>query len=410
MRTPIPTIGATRGIASGLPETPKSLLQLAKRFTLDGDAALEMQLKTICEWVCNGIMEKLHPAKLDAIVLGGGYGRGEGGVLRTESYDSPYNDMEFYVFLRGNALLNEYRNRVTLEKLEHEMTKMAGIEVEFKLHSLSRLQGSPVSMFSYDLVMGHRVVYGSEDLFAQCRHHRSAREIPYSELTRLLMNRCSGLLFAKKCLEAPAFSYDDADYIFRNLAKLRLALGDVVLGVSGQYHWSCRERSRRLERIPQETCGDWLNAVRREHRTGMRFKLHPHGSTASRNELWSDLHSMSELSGKVWLWLEQQRLHRRFKSFGEYASAKDDKCPETKAWRNLCINLRQFGLAAFDSRTAFRYPRERLLRTLPVLLWENRKAPDDRSHTVLREQLRGASRGKSTGWIDAYERIWRSYR
>ena len=45
--------------------------------------------------------------------LGGGYGRGEGGVLRSpeSGEDQPYNDLEFYVFTRGSALIAERRFR-----------------------------------------------------------------------------------------------------------------------------------------------------------------------------------------------------------------------------------------------------------------------------------------------------------
>src|SRR5437667_1590292 len=101
-------------------------------------------------------------------------------------------------------------------------------------------------MFYYDLMMCHRCVYGEEALFAGCSHHCAPGRIPIHEATRLLMNRCSGLLFAKQQLERTDFTPENADFVRRNVAKAQLAFGDVLLTVEGQYHWSCRERAARL--------------------------------------------------------------------------------------------------------------------------------------------------------------------
>ncbi|PYL00604.1 MAG: hypothetical protein DME19_04505, partial [Verrucomicrobia bacterium] len=76
-----------------------------------------------------------------------------------------------------------------------------------------------------------------------------AERIPLCEATRLLMNRCSGLLFARERLECAEFSPVDADFVERNLAKAQLAFGDAVLTAFGRYHWSCLERHKRLKSL-----------------------------------------------------------------------------------------------------------------------------------------------------------------
>ena len=79
------------------------------RFTIDGNDLLEKHLAASCREVSKSVQLLLPRDKLQALVLAGGYGRGEGGVLRTAAGDQPYNDLEFYVFTRGSRLLNEYR-------------------------------------------------------------------------------------------------------------------------------------------------------------------------------------------------------------------------------------------------------------------------------------------------------------
>src|SRR5580658_4912604 len=97
--------------------TAGSFTGMRTRFTIDGSSGLEDCLERLCGKVKGGVTDLIPRQKLAAIVLGGGYGRGEGGVLRTETGDQPYNDLEFYVFIRSNRWLNERRHRDRLHQL-----------------------------------------------------------------------------------------------------------------------------------------------------------------------------------------------------------------------------------------------------------------------------------------------------
>src|SRR5260370_440217 len=82
-----------------------------QRFTLDGSAELEAQLAAIGEEVLTAIRRIVPERKLEAVMLGGGYGRGEGGGLKTEAGAGPYNDLEFYICARRHRPRNERRYR-----------------------------------------------------------------------------------------------------------------------------------------------------------------------------------------------------------------------------------------------------------------------------------------------------------
>ena len=105
-----------------------------------------VELVRTCARVASGIQGLISPRRLEAVLLGGGYGRGEGGVLRGPGGDRPYNDLEFYVAIRGNRHLNELRYRRRLEVLGEILTHLADVEVEFKVTSLAELARLPVSM------------------------------------------------------------------------------------------------------------------------------------------------------------------------------------------------------------------------------------------------------------------------
>jgi hypothetical protein len=340
-----------------------------RRFTWDGSSQLESHLARTTQAIADGVREIIPARKFDALLLGGGYGRGEGSVLKTESGDQPYNDLEFYVAVKGSSLLNQRRYATRLHALAEALSPGAQVEIEFKIVSLAELRRSPPSMFYYDLVMGHRRLVGDKQVLAGCNHLRDARRLPLSEATRLLMNRCTGLLFAREKLRAPQFIDADADFVARNIAKAELALGDAVLTTFGQYHWSCLERRKRLANLHVVEHLPWLGQLRRHHLAGVEFKLHPRRSTEPADVLWHRFRSVSRLALQVWLWLEGRRLHRPFRSARQYAADRANKFPETKPWRNRLLNVKVFGPRAFFGRHSRRHPREQVLNALCKSLW-----------------------------------------
>ena len=369
-----------------------------QRFTIDGSAALEQHLADTCELVRKSVQSLVPASKLEAILLGGGYGRGEGGVLKTSSGDKPYNDLEFYIFVRGSAILAERKYRHILHEMGERLSPDAGLEVEFKVLTLKKLRNSPPSMFYYDLVEGHRWQLGSDALLAGCGQHRVAANIPLHEATRLLMNRCSGLLYSSVRLAQSDFGGIEADFVRRNLAKAQLAFGDVLLAANGQYHWSCRERHTRFvnmsgpENLP-------MAEIIRHHAIGVEFKLHPTHSTESREILEARHAELSEIGKKLWLWLEAKRLGKEFPAPRDYAYTETDLCPETTAPRNRLVNFRAFGPSGL---TCARYPRERLFRALALLLWERNEI--ERVRLELRTDAKDFS-----GMVSAYENLWKRF-
>jgi hypothetical protein len=376
-----------------------------QRFTLDGSAELEAQLAAIGEEVLTAIRRIVPERKLEAVMLGGGYGRGEGGVLKTEAGDEPYNDLEFYICARGNRLRNERRYRGLLGNQAEELSRAAGVEVEFKITSLAHLRQCPVSMFSYDLIMGHRWLRGDDRLLQGCDHHREADRIPLSEATRLLMNRGSGLLFARQRLQRQPFTADDADFAGRNLAKAQLAFGDAVLAAMGQYHWSCPRRHARLQALTATDNPPWLDEVRRHHACGVEFKLHPRSTHPSAATLQTRHAELTGLGLRIWLWLESRRLGYPFKSAGDYALSHLNKCPETNPWRNRLVNARLFGPAVFPQAKAERNPREGLLNALTLLLWGPLRLDFELTRCLQRE-LRTSSLSQA-GLVNSYQALWK---
>jgi hypothetical protein len=380
---------------------------MRQRFTIDGSPELEQRLEELSEQLRQAVANAIPESKLEALVLGGGYGRGEGGVLRTQRGDEPYNDFESYVFVRGSRLINQRRYGPKLHQIERELSRAVGLQVELKIDSLGCFAERDVSMFSYDLVSAHRVLFGGADVFSGCGRHRCASNIPLSEATRLLFNRCSGLLLVRELLTEQTLDAEDADFIGRNIAKAQLALGDAVLTVAGQYHWSVRERERRLRRLPSALGIPARELVLDYHRAGAQFKLHPQRIHQSTSDFSEKHRAVSRLASELWLWIEARRLAHPFKTVQQYALDERNKCPETPSFKNCLLNLQQFGPRGLMHQ-ANRYPRERLFNSFPLLLWNGEVSREPAIRKHLQRQLQSTA-SDWRGLVSAYKEIWPSY-
>lgn len=377
------------------------------RFTLDGNDELEAHVERVCQRVVHAVRGLIPSHRLDAVCLGGGYGRGEGGVLQTPDGERPYNDLEFYVFVRGNRHVAEFQHRRALDVLGEILSPGAGAHVEFKIASRRELERQPISMFSYDLVTAHRRLFGAAHVFARCGHHLHAPQIPLVEATRLLMNRGSGLLLARERLERREFNPADADFVARNLAKAALALGDAVLTAHHRYHWSCRERHRRL----QHDCAlgalpKWCEQLIPWHEQAVAFKLRPTRSTATRAELAARWAELAPRALQVWLWLEERRLARAFPDARHYALDLQPKFSAASSPREFAARLWQNGADGLLAGEALRAPRERLVRALALLLWEPEALSSPRLLTRLQRELR-TDAVALPAFVRAYRTHWR---
>lgn len=390
---------------------PGAGIALRRRFTLDGDDALERHLERTCARIVSGVRGLIPPQKLQAVVLGGGYGRGEGGVLRGEAGDRPYNDLELYVAIKGNRHLNEARYRRRLEVLGEILTHLADAEVELKVTSLAELAARPVSMFTYDLAAGHRLLLSrdSADELPGWGLHLGPENIPEAEATRLLMNRCTGLLFARAELDQEPFTPGAADFVRRNVAKAQLACGDALLAAHGLYHWSCRERHRRLEDLAASKRSAWFDAALRHHAAGVEFKLHPKSGAAPHEPLAAIHGEVTAFALKCWLWLEARRLGRTFPSARAYAEDRCDKCPGTSPFFNVLLNLRADGFRIRAKPCPWRHPRQRVLHSLALLLWEPQATADPDLQVRIQTEL-NLRRGALGRWIPGYRALWNRVR
>ena len=237
--------------------------------------------------------------RLAGVVLGGGYGRGEGGVrekLETrvgvgetiDKFHSPIptqnsnselqlkaptptlsNDLDFFAITEDGVPEQETIAAIgeALKPVSEKWTTKLGVDVDFAVKIPWRLKHDEERIMVQELVRGYFDVAGKkgEELFSGIAKIDAAK-LPWMEAARLMMNRGMGLLFAmtesKKSwsseleLEKGTVPLSNSnsklelvrnrDFVNRNINKCILGVGDAFLVSRGLYNWRVEERAAAL--------------------------------------------------------------------------------------------------------------------------------------------------------------------
>ena len=193
-------------------------------------------------------IDALHLPKLAQVVLGGGYGRGEGGVWHTPQGDRPYNDLDFFAFSDRATRRERRAISAALEPISERWEKKLGIAVDFSpVKNLDSLPDVGATLMYQELRRGWKPVWGNAG-FTRYIPEREAAKLPITEAVRLLLNRGMGLILAGSELRKGG----DPDFIMRNLHKSVLGGGDALLIASGNYRWRGAERVEALRKYAAE--------------------------------------------------------------------------------------------------------------------------------------------------------------
>ena len=187
-------------------------------------------------------IKALAVPRLQGVVLGGGYGRGEGGV-----FDLPdggqrlSNDLDFFAVTEKGASGRDIRAVAdALAPVSEKWTAKLEIDVDFVVRTPWRMRHDQERVMIQELMHGYFDVVGKtgEEMFVEIER-RPPSAFPWSEAARLLMNRGVGLVLA-------AEPERDRTFTVRNVNKCVLGAGDALLIARGAYAWRTEDRAAAL--------------------------------------------------------------------------------------------------------------------------------------------------------------------
>jgi hypothetical protein len=179
-----------------------------------------------------------------ALILVGGFGRGEGSVLLDANKIRPINDYDIVVVSE---------NVVDPVKLRREAKRVAstlGIwHVDLVCIPEREISTLPLTMFNYDAKYGGYVFWGNEKIFDSFPP-MNASKLPLEEGRILLFNRIVTVL---ECFSVAFLHTEPPDrarlFLVAQTTKGILAACDAVLILERKYHHSYREKQNRFNAL-----------------------------------------------------------------------------------------------------------------------------------------------------------------
>lgn len=191
----------------------------------DVSLAAEIRIRTDLAAIARRVAhEDRH---LHALVLTGGFSRGEG----TVRHDAPVNDYDLVAIRRAPGAGGLY------QRLGHDLTEEIGLEVDLMPVWKARLPFVGRKLFWLDVRLGGRVLVGDPGALDAIRRFTPA-DVDRAEIARLLGNRAAGLLLALPGPDAPV----DVEMRDLQATKAVLAALDATLLHQGLYAPRLRER------------------------------------------------------------------------------------------------------------------------------------------------------------------------
>jgi hypothetical protein len=209
------------------------------RFTAHGSVEIEQQAAQLAAEIAQAAATSLPRGTLSALVLLGGYGRGEGGVEMRGGREHLHNN--FDLLLIGNPL--------GTQRFEAELGRLArqhGVGIDLGATTAAALRRSRCLVMWYDMRFGHKTLLGDAALVPSLRHLTADRIVP-SDVEALLTNRATLLVLNEAMLARGPLDEAARRTSIKHLAKAIVGYGDACLFTAGRYHHSYLEKARRVQ-------------------------------------------------------------------------------------------------------------------------------------------------------------------
>jgi hypothetical protein len=218
------------------------------RFTARGGAEVEAEIEALVRRAGELVEASLPRGAYRALLLTGGYGRGEGGVERRGGVERPHNNLDFLLITPGWGGSRQVTLKRELDRLFQPLVEAGGVGIDTGVIGEWKLRTAPCLVRWFDLRFGHKTVLGDPRLVPSLTRFRKEAIDPADALA-LLVNRSSLLVINDMLLARGALGDADRKAIVKNVMKAIIGYGDAYLFAFGLYDVSYAEKQRRMRSL-----------------------------------------------------------------------------------------------------------------------------------------------------------------
>ncbi|OQY26554.1 MAG: hypothetical protein B6244_13205 [Candidatus Cloacimonetes bacterium 4572_55] len=352
------------------------------RFTVYGNDEVEEVICKQMRYVADKVIDRFVSENLVALILLGGYGRGEGGVVERQGRLMPHNNFDFCLIFDGVPISKRYQLEAAAHELSIELPKKLGVGCDFSVLDSAYLRDAPPFVIWFDMKYAHKVIIGDSRIL-ESMPERTASDILLADAARLLLNRgtllaINELIFKQR---GENLTVSDKETIIKHTVKGIIGYGDAVLLAKGKYHQSYVEKARRFKSVDLTGVPNKAK-LRQLYGTAAEFRFKPDYETYLKKDLLKWRGELVEAFEPIHLWFESVRLGKNLTWEGYletlsehrearpvFSSSKQKLKAAIKPFYFFLKNSIKFG--PWLNRWQFRHPKDRLLAIFPAVIYPN---------------------------------------
>ena len=280
-----------------------------QQFTYYGAKDAERFLVDILTKIRTLFKEHFSDEQTAALILIGGYGRGEGGMVKENGIYRPHNNLDL-LYIYNGALDKKVIERVD-EALQN-ISKKYNIGIDLSAITKKKLLTLEGLVISYDMRYGHKTLLGDSS-FIQEYNNFSVYNIDPVDIRQLLVNRGTLLLINTLLLQKEELSTRERKLIIKHAIKAIIGYGEALLFFHNQYHWSYAKKQSNMTKL--STIDEKIKALYTE---AIAFRFKPDYETYLQKDLHRWNKELLKTLGEIHLECEKINLAKRNLSWDDY--------------------------------------------------------------------------------------------
>lgn len=272
------------------------------RFTARGGEAVEAELSGLAAQVAREVEAEVPKDRYHALVLIGGYGRGEGGVEMRGGVERPHNNLDFLLITRDLDAAESAALNARLDKRLALKENEQGIGLDVSLVAASKLRYAPCLVMWYDMRFGHKTILGDPEFVPSLTRFSLESVVP-GDVLWLLINRGAQMAVNALLLERETLEEEERRNVVRWAMKAIIGYGDALLFFSGRYHWSYQEKQRRMTSF-----SDAPEPFRKAYDDAIEFRFQPRYDAYLGRDLAAWMAELLQSFERIHIECESQRL------------------------------------------------------------------------------------------------------
>ncbi|QOR61944.1 hypothetical protein ACM66Z_00170 [Sulfurovum sp. ST-21] len=216
-----------------------------QQLTYYNNKDVEIFLKEVLSEASLVFKELFTKNQTAALILIGGYGRGEGGIVLENGKYRPHNNLDLLYIHNGN--ISTETVELANSKLQ-DISKKYDIGIDMSAISKQKLMRLNGLVVSYDMRFGHRTLLG-DSTFLKEHEAFSLYSIDPADVRQLLVNRGTLLLINRVLLSKPLLTKNEKKLIIKHAIKAIIGYGDALLYFNNAYHWSYAQKQVNMSEL-----------------------------------------------------------------------------------------------------------------------------------------------------------------